>query len=292
MGDEYVFIIVHGSGHNNMDGEIAFGDESGCYFERYTYKKLAVYKELCDALNAQGFSTLRYEKRMTLNPVHYVSDLNKLIDGLKGMDNMKDRKLVLYGWSEGVSIALNSMMMHKNDIYACAGYGGVFNDIVALEANKLYNEYVECEKKLKKAETFKSQFLSKISEYQIQNDSGTYEDVEITGKYNIEVDNYSSFSETTPLGYTPKYYHVMDSLIRVSVKILKKSDIPILLMHGGKDIKVPPDQHYFINNEIDNKSVTLKLVGNTDHFLRNIDDTSLNTEIYNIIKNWIHSNEF
>lgn len=106
-----VVILVHGTGPSDMDA---------------TFPKVALFKELAEALSSRGFAVLRYNKHYVNGPSDFdrqsfftktstqvfVQDLDRVIGAIEKDPRLDAKRVFLYGWSEGTAVAAAAAVDH------------------------------------------------------------------------------------------------------------------------------------------------------------------------------------
>ena len=285
---EHLVIIVHGSGDNGMDGLFTFDNHAPCIYDAYKGRQIRVLKDIADNLYQLGFSVLRYEKlharahAKTTNylPEELVADLHLICTKLQNQAAFKGKKLLLFGWSEGVTVALNTMPKLPH-VAGVIGYGGVFNDPIQLSADKLYQTHLTCNHDSLNAVSLKQQFIEQASAEKQDNDQIILDLQQYDPKDGSLIGISQYFT-----GFTRSYFKNFSHLVEASVDLLKNKHVPILLVHGTTDHKVHFSQHQFLKEQALTPLVSIKALANTDHFMRKDFQQEINPELFQLIEAW------
>lgn len=296
---QQVIVLVNGSARPDINETVPFGPQPPCVYEEYKNLEFRIFEELSDKLYNEGYSVIRYEKLNTRKkaldepasslPSNFAKDLYDIVKWLSRSETFRSKEIVLLGWSEGVSVALN-ILKYDTQVSGIIGFGGVFNDIVGLTARKLF-KITLCENDTSRAISYQKQFLEQVDVHPSQRI-----DNESQNKILLESIIYDPENPTIVMGthtayygdYTKEYYWDFTALVEESIPLIKDSEKPILMIHGDSDFNVPISQHRFLESQVKGEpNVQLELLSNTDHLFRKKGSTKFTDEIIKIIDSWL-----
>ncbi|UJP65316.1 alpha/beta hydrolase family protein [Mongoliitalea daihaiensis] len=290
---EFLVILVHGSGKQNMAGSLSFGSRPECFYVEYANREFNLFDEISENLVEIGFSTLRYEKLNVRDKINddfiikdFIEDLNHIIQNVQSKPQLKEQKIVLFGWSEGVTVALNQFK-YDLDIAGMILFGGVFMDPIIMKADAYYDLYKNCEGNEERAKSYRYQFIHQIEQVGQKNDE-KYENrlVFYDTLYNENKSQIIGISKKA-FSYSKYYFNDFKTQVENSIARVSNADIPLLIIHGEKDVNVTLENHYFLKKKLKNqKNVSFKTLSNTDHFLRENFNHEINPLFFEMISNW------
>jgi len=236
-----VFVLVHGSGPNDMDGTI--GENK-------------FLKNLAWGLSSYGFAVVRYEKLTLrygrelykLNPAmtqddEYNNSILGAIDFIKNDNNLKDNKIVLIGHSQGAS-AITSFSTNKD-------ISGMI--LLAGSPRKLYDLYTEQLEYI-----FNLDGIIRPSERTIiqeHKDKIKYFKTYKEGK--VEIDSL-------PMNLSIEYLKHLENYN--PIKNLNKSEKPTLILSGSNDYQVTTkDFNIWVSELESKKNIKFNLIQNVNH---------------------------
>ncbi len=79
---EFLVVLVHGSGEQDMEGSLSFGSKPECFYNEYANREFKLFDEISGNLYELGFSTLRYDKLSKRNSSDKDFVVTDFIDGL------------------------------------------------------------------------------------------------------------------------------------------------------------------------------------------------------------------
>lgn len=292
---EYLVILVHGSGKQDIEGTVTFNENSSCEYQPYGTSSFKIFNELSEGFFQNGFSTVRYEKldnrndkRQNFLVKDYIQDLSDLLQSIDKHPLLTKKKIVLFGWSEGVTVALNQLKDHKN-IHAVIGFGGQFVDPILTKANCLAQSILSCEGNKEKAIDFKQQFIT-----QARNEHADSSNLNHTGIALVEtIRNGEQIigERKNYIGISTAYLQDFTQSVLESNEVLRSTKTPVLLVFGDKDINVPIENYQYLARKAYRPWLTLELLDNTDHLIRKDFNTSMNNTLFDVINTWKHQLE-
>lgn len=286
---DYLAILVHGSGKQDIHGFTFINEFSSCEYHDYGNREFKIFDELSANLYRNGFSTLRYAKINTREAEKspylvkdFIQDLHYIITEVQKHPVLGKKKIVLFGWSEGVTVALNQLTFDHR-IHGIIGYGGIFVDPVQLKTSVYYDSILRCESDPKKALAHKKQILAQTTSQNSTNDNS---DKEIIIRDTLYNGDEMIGVHTTNLNTTPRFWSDFKKWVTTSNQLITHSDTPILLLFGETDVNVPIVNYNYLVKSAQNKNVSLRSVKNTDHLFRKSFATEMNPQIFDIIRTW------
>lgn len=268
-----VFILVHGSGPQDMDG---------------TFGKHKFLQNIAWGLSSNGFATLRYNKltlqhgrklvreipEMTQDD-EYNNSISSAIKLIKNNSKLKNCKIVLLGHSQGAS-AITSFATSKD-----------IDGMILLSGSprKLYDLYTE------------------QLEYIFGLEGGvTSSENTILTKHKEKVEYFNKNKkrlipkDSLPLELNYEYLVHLD--IFDPIENLNKSDIPTLIVNGGHDYQVTFKDYNLWKNSLNHKdNIKFDYLENVNHIFGEIDRMSVPSDyrkyrpiapkLFELIKQWI-----
>lgn len=251
---DIVFILVHGSGPQDMDG--SFG-------------KHKFLENLAWGLASKGFGVVRYNKltlqhgsalvrekpKMTQDD-EYNNSILGAIDFIKKNSQLKDKKIFLIGHSQGAS-AITSFSNNK-DISGLILLSGSPQKLYDIYTNQL--EYIfnledgvnKSESKIINEHKSKVDYFNKNKTRFIPKDSLP---LELNYEYLVHLDKFSAIDN------------------------LKSSDIPVLIVNGGHDYQVTLRDFELWKKGLENKNnIKFELIENVNHIYGITDKMSVPTD--------------
>lgn len=256
---DVIFILVHGSGPQDMDG--SFG-------------KHKFFENLAWGLASKGFGVVRYNKltlqygsalvrekpKMTQDD-EYNNSILGAIDFIKKNSLLKDKKLFLIGHSQGAS-AITSFVNNK-DISGMILLSG--------SPQKLYDIYTEQLEYIFNLEDGLNKSESKILD-------------EHKSKIDYFTKNKSRFipKDSLPLELNYEYLVHLDNFN--PIENLKSSVIPVLIINGGHDYQVRIKDFELWKTGLENKNnIKFDFIENVNHIYGETENMSVPTD-YRIYK--------
>lgn len=274
--NKIVFVLVHGSGPNDMDG---------------TLGENKFLKNLAWGLSSIGFSTIRYnkitkrhvQKLVEKNPGmtqsdEYDNSIKGAIEFVRTTPKLKDLNIFLVGHSQGAS-AITSFSSN-NEIKGLI--------LLAGTPRKLYDLYTEQLEYI-----FNIDGIVRPSERTIieehKNKIGYYKNYK---KGIIEKDSL-------PMNLSIEYLRYLDDFNPISN--LKESEKPILILNCGHDYQVTKTDFDIWKSNLSSKSnVTLKYLDKLNHIFAETETmavpadyqkyTPISNILFDEVLHWINSN--
>lgn len=248
-----VVVLVHGSGPNDMDET------------NYVSKP---FRDIAMGLANEGIAVLRYDKRTkahtiktTLEPKFTIQeetviDANLAVEKLKTLPEIDADNIFVLGHSQGAYALPLILENDKNgDIkggIGVAGLAGKFQDLLLWQLE----QQVLRVGKMGAPEQLKA--VKDLYEFH-QQQFGIINNPDITLE-NLPA-NYQ-------LGIPHWWFGIRDY---VPLELMKKQDVPLLILHGAKDIQVPTSQYEEIKMGLAGQDhVQYKLYPNMMHMLINV----------------------
>ena len=289
---EFLVVLVHGSGRQNIEGKMTIGTNSDCFYKEYVGKEFKLLTEISDNLYDLGFSTLRYDKLSTRTSKEkdflvkdFEKDLNEILQKVKEDKLLREKKIILFGWSEGVTVAINQLN-YNMDIEGMILYGGVFMDPIKMKANAYFNNYKICEGNEKKARSYRNQFIQQLEQSEEVGDNFEKRVVFLDTLYNEDITKISGVSKKA-ISYTKAYFRNLKMEVLNSIENLSNSEIPMLIIHGDTDVNVPIENHQHMKKRIKNKeNLSFQVLKESDHFMRKNFDIEINHNLFEFIDEW------
>jgi predicted esterase len=290
---KFLVVLVHGSGRQDIEGKVSFQSNPECFHKNYANREFKLFDEVSDNLYKLGFSTLRYDKlsTRTSNDKDFIikdfeEDLNLILQKVQRDTLLKDKKIMLFAWSEGVTVALNQLN-YETDIAGMILYGGVFMDPIKMKADAYFYNYKICEGNEKKAKSYRYQFFHQMEQNGKEvDDTSEKRVVFIDTLYNEDNTKIIGVSKKT-ISYTKTYFKNFKMEVVNSIASLSNTETPLLIIHGDKDINVPVENHYSLKNEFENKEhITFKILSGSDHFMRKNFNDEINYNLFKFISKW------
>lgn len=272
--NDVVFILVHGSGPQDMDG--SFG-------------KHKFLQNIAWGLSSIGYATVRYNKltlqhgsRLVRENANITQDdeYNNSIKGavnyVQSNNSLKDKKIILIGHSQGAS-AITAFSNNKN-----------ISGLILLSGSprKLYDIYTEqleyifgLEGGLNKSEiTILEEHKDKVSYYKANKSRTIAKDslpLDLNYNYLIHLDKFDPIDN------------------------LSKTSIPVLVISGGHDYQVTiKDFELWKSGLGDNNHIKFKLIENVNHIYGETDNMSVPSDyktfrpiapkLFYLIDKWIN----
>lgn len=289
---EFLVVLVHGSGRQNIEGKINFGSKTECFYREYAGKEFKLFDEISDNLYDLGFSTLRYDKLSTRTSKKrdyllkdFKEDLNYILQKIQENGLLRDKKIILFGWSEGVTVAINQLN-YDVDIEGMILYGGVFIDPVKMKADAYFNNYKICEGNEEKARSYRHQFITQIEQAHEFSETSEKRVVFLDTLYNEDKTKIIGVSKKA-ISYTKTYFRNFKKEVSNSIANLSNSETPTLIIHGETDINVPIENHQQMKKMFKNKeNLSFKILNESDHFMRKNFDNEINHTLFEFIDEW------
>ncbi|MBA4304107.1 MAG: hypothetical protein C0424_07765 [Sphingobacteriaceae bacterium] len=167
-GPHPVVVIVPGSGANDRDGTATFaGGYAPCLYPQLIGQTLRPYRDLGNALVAQGYAVLRYDKLEFTYPNNIGTiSFDKLwlpaasgIQWLKGRSEIDTNRIILLGHSEGSSI-IPWLAQQRADVRALISLAGARTPFDSVLARQLVDFATQCGGNVVQAQTEASQILA------------------------------------------------------------------------------------------------------------------------------------
>lgn len=167
-GPHPVVVIVPGSGANDRDGTATFaGGYAPCLYPQLIGQTVRPYRDLGNALVAQGYAVLRYDKLEFTYPNNIGNiSFDKLwlpaasgIQWLKGRSEIDSNKIILLGYSEGSSI-IPWLAQQRADVRALISLAGARTPFDSVLARQLVDFATQCGGNVVQAQTEASQILA------------------------------------------------------------------------------------------------------------------------------------
>jgi pimeloyl-ACP methyl ester carboxylesterase len=279
-----IFIIVSGSGHGDMDGNVK-------------QIKPNMYKLLSDELNNLGYATLRYNKRgigesegnfHTTGLSDFLTDLDACVKHAK--DILKYKEVYLLGHSEGSIINTLYSKDHDIDGMILLSGAGVSLMTAVLEQNYSIIEEIKVEKG----------FKGKLLRLLVKEEKLIKKQMKLFNRF-IETDKDMMRVQflKMPAKWFREHFQYKDQDM---LDILQDTKVPTLAITGSLDVQANPkdlDNVQALNNECITTNNTLMM----DHLLRDFagkktilnlkkqykGDTKkpLSNDLMNLIKEWL-----
>ncbi|WP_127846582.1 alpha/beta hydrolase family protein [Psychroflexus aestuariivivens] len=289
---EFLVVLVHGSGTPDIESKVSFSQSLDCYYKKYFRKEFKLFDEVSDNLYQLGYSTLQYDKLNTrsttdkyFDVTDNIKDVHGLLQKLKSDTLLKDKKIILFGFSEGVTVAINQLN-YSLDISGIIAYGGVFMDPIQMKADVFFNKYKICDNNEKRAKSYRNQFLDQMERMEKPAVNSEKKLVLVDTLYNEDNTKLIGINNQT-FSVNLGYFKNLKTEVSNSMANLSNTDTPVLLIHGGSDIKVPIENHHRLNDRYKNKkNISLKVLKESDHFMRKNFSSEINQNLFEFIGEW------
>ncbi|MGB3465568.1 MAG: alpha/beta hydrolase, partial [Cyclobacteriaceae bacterium] len=285
---DYLVVLVHGSGKQDMEGSFSVYENSECEYKRYRGFHFKIFNDLVKGLFDEGFSTLRYDKIniRNLSKENYViqvfvTDLKEVLLEIKRHEKLKSKKIILFGWSEGVTVAL-SQLKFDTILHGIIGYGGVFTDPILMKSEVYFRHIMNCEGNEEKAQSFKTQIIEQASKENADASETNNEKIILSETLYDENGKNAIGERNIVLHVTRSYFQDFRRKVIETKSLLAETKIPVLLIHGQTDVNVPFENHIELTKTIKNKYVELASLEDTDHYIRKNFDKSMKTRLFQL----------
>lgn len=246
-----VVVLVHGSGPNDMDATA------------YTVKP---FRDIAVGLANEGIAVLRYDKRTNAHLIksavtpkltiqeETVMDANLAVEKLKSMPEINSENIFVLGHSQGAFALPLILDNDKNgDIKGgiwVSGLAGTFPDFLLRQ----YEERVERAENMKLPAEQIEAIKKELAAFQQQYDIITNPDLTL---------------ENLPAELAQLYWFI-DIRDYNPIDLAKEQDVPLLLLHGAKDLQVSPSHLETWKQALQGRdNVQSKLYSDMFHFLVN-----------------------
>lgn len=254
-------LFIHGSGPVDRNG-----NASGL--------KMDAYRQLAHALAEVGVGSLRYDKRgvgesggtfVEASMRDLLSDANAALSTLRSAEGIDAGRCFLVGHSEG-GILAPIIASEKEDLTGIVLLGGAAHSldfIIRGQVERLNRDAGKSEEEVKAALAKEDQYLDFV-----RNSTGDWSDY-----------TFDQLKEAMPWLTQEKYQEVTalslswlrEHFLHDPLETIRKVTCPVLIIQGGKDFQVPPDEAELLSSalqEAGNSDVTVDLIPDLNHLLR------------------------
>lgn len=244
-------LIISGSGKGDRDGNIK-------------NVKLNIYKELAEILTMNGFITLRYDKRGTYKSSgnYFETGLYDLIDDavdavhfLRTVQQVDHDKIFILGHSEGALLApVVSQKTNISGLILLAGAARPSREISQMQIDRVSEE-------MKNTKGIKGSVirLLKVPEKLKKQNQKTLEKIKNSDRAVMLIK-----------GMRMNAKWIRETLEYDIRKYLSEVTCPVLVVSGGKDVQVPPEDAHKIA-EFVRGEVEWHVIEDMNHILRKYD---------------------
>lgn len=247
-----IFIIVSGSGHGDMDGNVK-------------QIKPNMYKYLSEELTELGYATLRYNKRgigqsegnfHTTGLSDFLVDLDACV--LHAKEVLKYEEIYLLGHSEGSIINTLYSKDHAIDGMILLSGAGISLMTAVLEQNYSIIEEIKVEKGIK----------GKLLRLLVKEKSLIKKQKKLFDKFiNSDKDMMRVQFIRMPVKWFREHFTYSD---KDMLDILQAVEIPTLAITGSLDVQANPNDLLNVE-ELNNEYITVNNTLKMDHLLREFD---------------------
>jgi len=254
-------LFIHGSGPVDRDG-----NASGL--------KMDAYRQLAHALAEVGVGSLRYDKRgvgesggtfVETSRKDLLSDANAALFTLRSAKEIDAGRCFLVGHSEG-GILAPIIASEKEDlagIVLLAGAAHSLDFIIRGQIEQLNRDAGKNEEEVKAVLAMEDQYLDFVRTSEGEWSDYSFDDLKGAMPWLTQ----EKYQEITALSLSWLREHFLHD----PLETIRKVTCPVLIIQGGKDFQVPPDEAELLSSalqEAGNSDVTVDLIPDLNHLLR------------------------
>lgn len=254
-------LFIHGSGPVDRDG-----NASGL--------KMDAYRQLAHALAEVGVGSLRYDKRgvgesggtfVEASMKDLLSDANAALSTLRSAKGIDAGRCFLVGHSEG-GILVPIIASEEEDLTGIVLLGGAAHSldfIIRGQIERLNRDAGKNEEEVKTALAKEDQYLDFVRTSEGEWSGYSFDDLKGAMPW-LTQEKYREVTASSLSWLREHFLH--DPL-----ETIRKVTCPVLIIQGGKDFQVPPDEAELLSSalqEAGNSDVTVDLIPDLNHLLR------------------------
>ncbi|MEA3356548.1 MAG: alpha/beta fold hydrolase [Candidatus Bipolaricaulota bacterium] len=254
-------LFIHGSGPVDRDG-----NASGL--------KMGAYRQLAHALAEAGVGSLRYDKRgvgksggtfAEASMEDLLSDANAALSTLRSAKGIDAGRCFLVGHSEG-GILAPIIASEKEDlagIVLLAGAAHSLDFIIRGQIEGLNRDTGKNEEEVQATLAKEDQYLDFVRTSEGEWSDYSFDDLKGAMPWLTQ----EKYQEITALSLSWLREHFLHD----PLETIRKVTCPVLIIQGGKDLQVPPDEAGLLSSalkEVGNSDVTVDLIPDLNHLLR------------------------